>query len=115
MAGFRSESWPASNRNPWPTSFGIINEVDRVLEHFRTRVVGCESLLSDALGVLVLAFIVYGFLPDSYEVTFRIETPQSNVLVQSGGYELVWRSAAGGGVPAGRRSHPRVPRACPPR
>jgi YidC/Oxa1 family membrane protein insertase len=36
---------------------------------------------------------VYGFLPDSYEVTFRIETPGTNVLAQSGGYEVVWNGA----------------------
>jgi YidC/Oxa1 family membrane protein insertase len=37
--------------------------------------------------------LVYGFLPDSYEVTFRIETPGTDVLAQSGGYEVVWDGA----------------------
>jgi YidC/Oxa1 family membrane protein insertase len=36
---------------------------------------------------------VYGFFPDSYEVRFRIETPGTNVLAQSGGYEVVWDGA----------------------
>ena len=36
---------------------------------------------------------VYGFLPDSYEVTFRVETPGTNVLTQSGGYEVIWDGA----------------------
>src|SRR5690606_14081785 len=36
---------------------------------------------------------VYGFLPDSYEVTFRVETPGTDVLAQSGGYEVVWDGA----------------------
>ena len=36
---------------------------------------------------------VYGFKPDSYEVLFRIETPGTNVLAQSGGYEVVWDGA----------------------
>jgi YidC/Oxa1 family membrane protein insertase len=37
--------------------------------------------------------LVYGFRSDSYEVTFRIETPGTNVLAQSGGYEVVWDGA----------------------
>jgi len=36
---------------------------------------------------------VYGFLPDSYEVTFRVETPGTDVLAQSGGYEVIWDGA----------------------
>jgi lipid-binding SYLF domain-containing protein len=40
------------------TADEINAEVDRVLEHFRTRVVGGESLLRDARGVLVIPGVV---------------------------------------------------------
>lgn len=50
---------------------------------------------------------VYGFLPDSYEVTFRIETPGTSVLAQSGGYEVVWNGALplAEGDPVGEAVH----------
>ncbi len=41
-------------------------------------------------GVLRL---VYGFTPGTYEVTFRVEEENTNVLSQSGGYEVVWDGA----------------------
>ncbi|MDT0630335.1 membrane protein insertase YidC [Rubrivirga litoralis] len=41
-------------------------------------------------GALRLA---YGFHHDSYDVDFRVETPGTNILSQSGGYELVWNGA----------------------
>ena len=53
-----------------------------------------ELMFEAPVGDGVLRF-VYGFSPESYEVTFRIETENTNVLTQSGGYEVVWD----GGVP----------------
>lgn len=41
-------------------------------------------------GVLRL---VYGFSADNYELTFRVETEDTNVLAQSGGYEVLWDGA----------------------
>ncbi len=41
-------------------------------------------------GALRLA---YGFSPDSYEVTLAVSTPGTDVLAQSGGYELTWDGA----------------------
>lgn len=37
--------------------------------------------------------LIYGFTPGAYEVTFRVETENTNVLAQSGGYEVVWDGA----------------------
>ncbi len=37
--------------------------------------------------------LVYGFMPDSYEVTFRVEAVGTDVLARSGGYEVVWDGA----------------------
>ncbi len=34
--------------------------------------------------------LVYGFVPGEYEMTFRIETENTNILAQSGGYEVIW-------------------------
>ena len=36
---------------------------------------------------------VYGFHHDSYDVDFRVETPGTDLLSQSGGYELIWDGA----------------------
>ena len=44
------------------------------------------------VGDGVLRFI-YGFTPDSYEIRFAVETEGTNVLAQSGGYEVVWDGA----------------------
>ncbi|NNF56922.1 MAG: membrane protein insertase YidC [Rhodothermaceae bacterium] len=53
---------------------------------------GGELAFEAPVGEGVLRF-VYGFIPDSYEVTFRVETEGTNVLAQSGGYEMVWDGA----------------------
>ena len=37
--------------------------------------------------------LVYGFEHDSYDVDFRVETPGSNLLQQSGGYDVIWNGA----------------------
>ncbi len=77
---------------------------------FFRPVVGGQSFAGDTLRVaedaeapVELAFetpigtgvlrLVYGFLPDSYEVTLRVETPGTDVLARSGGYEVVWDGA----------------------
>jgi len=36
---------------------------------------------------------VYGFNHDSYDVDFRVETPGSDLLQQSGGYDVIWNGA----------------------
>jgi hypothetical protein len=43
LAGFIPEQWPASNRNPWPTSVGIISQSDRQnpASPFQRRPCGC--------------------------------------------------------------------------
>lgn len=45
--------------------------------------------------------LAYGFRPDSYEVTLDVSTPGTDVLAQSGGYELVWDGA----VPFAENDH----------
>ena len=50
---------------------------------------GGELAFEAPVGEGVLR-LVYGFIPDSYEVTFRVETEGTNVLAQSGGYEVMW-------------------------
>ncbi|MCH7638472.1 MAG: membrane protein insertase YidC [Bacteroidetes bacterium] len=51
-----------------------------------------ELAFEAPVGDGVLRF-VYGFTPGNYEVTFRIEAENTNVLAQSGGYEVVWDGA----------------------
>ena len=72
-----------------------------------TPVVGGERFTGDTLrvaeGEAELAFeapvgggalrLVYGFEDDSYDVDLRVETPGTDVLARSGGYELVWSGA----------------------
>lgn len=54
---------------------------------------GDGSLLFEApVGDGALRF-VYGFEHDSYDVDFQIETPETNILSQGGGYELIWDGA----------------------
>ena len=55
---------------------------------------GSTSTLSfeAPIGEGALRF-VYGFEDDSYDVDFRIETPGSDLLQQSGGYDVIWNGA----------------------
>jgi hypothetical protein len=49
LAGFIPEQWPASNRNPWPTSVGIITQqVGADLAAARQRIELLHGQLTDA-------------------------------------------------------------------
>ncbi|MEM6288457.1 MAG: membrane protein insertase YidC [Bacteroidota bacterium] len=53
---------------------------------------GGELRFEAPIGDGALRF-VYGFEADDYEVAFRVETPGTDLLAQSGGYDLVWDGA----------------------
>ena len=66
----------------------------RVFEGDTLRIEDGDGALSFEAPVGAGALrLVYGFEHDSYDVDFRVETPGSDVLQQSGGYDVVWNGA----------------------
>ncbi len=68
--------------------FTPVGDIDSLVIASEPTEVAFEAPIGEGLIRLV-----YGFTPDVYEVTFRIETENTNVLAQSGGYEVVWDGA----------------------